>query len=273
MKHLVISIVLLGLLISPFSLNVNAEETEMLTDVLKTKNQEEILEMLDEERFDRTMEGISLDGDVFLLSYKTFLGAWGESDWNAVLTKVKKEEYKELIVLREDAFKLRAYANESKFGVEKMYEITPTYVQDVLNGESQQVFLRQGAKIVNVTAFNFRRAGDEITLVYETDKGLFARYYENNWAEAVEFTWEDYIQKAMAYWEYISSYEYNYSPEGEPLAGANVSFLEWCNNPAQYEKNDIAEEQNRHIVLAVLLGMVAFATIAGGVVYIRRKKR
>lgn len=273
MKRMMLFVLLVSLLASTVSLKVNAEEPEMLTDVLKNTNQEEINPMLDEERFDRTMEDISLDGDAFLLSYMTCLGAWGETDWNTVLTKAKNEEHKYLIVLREQTFKLRAYANESKFGVGRMFEKTPTYVQDILNGECQQAFLGQNVQITNVICFNFRREDDELTIVYETDKGVFVRYYENNWAEAVEFTWEDYIQKAMAYWEYISSYEYNYSPEGDPLAGANVSFLEWHQNSSQYTKKSVSQQQGRTVVCIVVVGVAAIATTVGIVLYSRRKKR
>ena len=267
MKRIILFVALLSVIISLMTTNVNAEEPEMLTDVLKNTNQEEIDPMLDEERFDGTMEDISLDGDAFLLSYMTCLGAWGETDWNTVLTKAKNEEHKYLIVLREDAFMLRAYANESKFGAGNVFEKNPTYVQDILEGESQQEFLGQTARIVNVIGFNYRRMDDEVTLGYDTDKGLFVRYYENNNAEAVEFTWEDYIQKAVAYWEYATSYENNYTPDGQPLSGIKISFLEFCKDPSLYTP----KKQNQTVVIVVVLGVIVMATAVGVGIYYRRK--
>ena len=282
MKRL-LCVILACVIMLSFSVKANAEEmpeeTVMLTDVLKSTNQEEIAQLIEEGRFDKSMESVNLDGQPLMLSYFCPLGSFEETDWEAVKNKAKESSHKELVALKQDAFVMCDYASGSKFGVRTRYDKTPTYVQSILNSPQRGVFLGQEAIITNVYVFRCRRVVEEVEVVYETDCGVFVRYYEDEEAGALELRWEDYIPLAQVFWEFSTSYEWNYSPDGAAKSGT-ITFLEFCRNPSKYlvtpvpQKEEPPEEKKNYTAVIVIASAVAVVALtAGAILVLRRKKK
>ena len=289
----IICVILASLIVLSCSVNAKAEgideETEenvMLTEVLKNTNQEEISQFPDEEYFDDTMDGFDFNEYPLLVQYKFPVAMLHETNWDTVkeLGKARDKNEKQMVVLCEDTVFLRYYKSGSKFGVRDDYEEMPSYVQDILNGQRRQFILGEEVLITNVLSFMFRRAKEEVDVVYETDHGVFVRYYENKHAQAVEFRWEDYIPLAIAYQDYITSYEYNYAPDGTPKGGEAVSFLDYCQDPSKYvvtpasqqpdeQQEEPPEEKKNYTAVIVIASAVAVVAVATGAILVLRKKK
>ena len=282
----IICVILASLIMLSFSVKANAEETTeenvMLTELLRNTNQEFISQFPEKECFDYTMEGVDLDEYSMLVRYMIPVALLGETDWDEVKAKANARDKKkdQLHILNERACTLKYYSSGSEFGLGDFYKKTPTYVQDILNGQQRQVILGEEVVIRNVLAFVLVKAVEEVEIVYETDQGIFVRFYENQYAQAVEFRWEDYIPLAIAYREYMQSYERNYSPDGEPLYGGNVPFLEYCQDPSKYlvipasqQEEQPAEKKDYTAVIVIASALGVVALTAGAILVLRKKKR
>ena len=284
MKRIICAILASVIMLS-FSVKANAEETPeenvMLTEVLKNTNQEEISQFPDEEYFDDTMDGFDFNEHPLLVQYKFPVAMLHETNWDTVkeLGKARDKNEKQMVVLCEDTVFLRYYKSGSKFGVRDDYEEMPSYVHDILNGQRRQFILGEEVLITNVLSFMLRGAMEEVEVVYETDQGVFVRYYENQNAQAVEFRWEEYIPLAIAYLEYTMSYEYNYAPDGTPKGGC-LSFLEYIKDPSKYVVNSVPqqeeppeEKKNYTAVIVIASAVAVVALSAGAILVLRRKKK
>lgn len=287
MKRL-LCVILASVIMLSFSVKANAEEMPeenvMLTEVLKNTNQEFIRQFIEEECFDRTMEGVDpdtyMDENVMLVRYWIPVAFLDETDWDEVKEKANARDIKEaqLHVLNERACVLRYYSNDSKLGLGDFYKKTPTYVQDILYRHQRQIILGEEVVVRNVLAFVNVKEVEKVEVVYETDQGVFVRYYENQNAQAVEFRWEEYIPLAIAYLEYTMSYEYNYAPDGTPKGGC-LSFLEYIKDPSKYVVNSVPQqeeppaEKNYTAVIVIASAVAVVVLTTGAILVLRRKKK
>lgn len=271
MKKVVLTLIVICTLVSIIPINASADDKDMLTDVLKTVNQGVIGQRVDESIFDDSMENLELDKYPLLMIYPATLGSYGETDFSTVVNKAQAKKTIEFLAIKDEPYVMTTYYYGEKFGVREQYDIAPKYIQDILDGESKQVFCGEEANISNVTGYIRRRVRDEMAMVYETDKGVFVRYYEDEKASAVEFRWDEYIRESIEYYEYSTSYENNYAPDGQPLYGAGISFLEWRENPPQDKGGSLKTDQVI-IIVAIGASLLVTATVAAAVAY-RRKKR
>jgi LPXTG-motif cell wall-anchored protein len=248
------------------------DDAVMLKDVLKDSNKNLLDEILIEENFDDALKEISLNGRSMLLVYDTGFGAIASEDLEAIIESAHNEATAEVVVLDDKPFLLFLKGAENKLWTASEYSSVPTFVQNIMNEGAEQMFLGQNVCVSNVYCFSLKRAYNETTVVYETDKGNFVRYYEHDQAEAVEYEWLDYVQKSIAYHEYSTSYENNYTPDGEPLYSGSVSFIEFCKNPSQYTVDEMQPKTDYTVLIIAIVGVAVIAT-AGILVYIRKKKR
>ena len=83
-----------------------------------------------------------------------------------------------------------------------------------------------------------------------------------------EFSLADFQKHGVAYNEYITSDEYNYTKDGEPLYGGTVSFVEFIHS--DITKADQQPEFPIGIVIAI--SAVFLAAIVALICVIRKKK-
>ncbi len=113
---------------------------------------------------------------------------------------------------------------ETKVYVRDCYSsLLPTYVSDImilLQNISSKEYQLEG-----IYCFDGETSHLGTVVYYKTDKGVYVKYYENSLSKAVQFTEEEFTEKAAAYYEYLTSYEHNYDENGMGLNGLGMTFL------------------------------------------------
>ena len=303
MKRLLCAI-LASLIMLSFSVKANAEEaieetTEenvMLVDVLLTANKEEIDEMFKDTPLHSNMDGFDRENTPLMINYLCVMAAYETEDYYFIKEnqreKIASERFvAELVMLKDPPGSVNVSDDLIMLANKREEGYLLSYYTDLMNMKSRREFLGQEVQISNVTGFTTRMSGglwDITTLVYETDKGLFVEYYDGNDAEPVEFRWEDYIQKELAYRAYIKA-----SYSGLYMGG--VSFLDFCENPEKYvvpsepqqptepqpeapgntqpQENKPAEKKDYTIVIIAASALGVVALTAGAILVLRKKKR
>ena len=236
-----ISSVLIMVLFAPFvtANEMNGmEDDAMLTDWLKENKFEQIDEILNFSTFDQSMETIDLDSQPMLIIYAAHYPAYAEKrSYEENIQYFKENMPVSIALLSEKPGYIFVHPDTKEASVHS-YEVIPTYIKDILGGTVRQMFLGHERKIHNIICFDANTSTKGTVVVYETDGGRYVRFYEHNAASAVEFTWEDYEEKAIAYYTYTTSYEYNYTVDGYTIYGQGTTFLKFVENPNQYIVSD-----------------------------------
>lgn len=240
MKRFYAYFLMLCLIFTLLIQNANAVTTQddnttvMLRDVLKEANVNLLSDILDPEHFDDSMQSIDLEDEPMLLVYSINLHAYAEREIDEIISYAHNTYNVSIALLHDQPIVLNEYLQKTKIGVGPSYDPVPTYIQDVLDGSANQTFLGNAYNITNVICFDASTSHKGTTVLYETDGGTFVRFYQDQYAPAVEFTWETYQQHAIPYYEYTTSYEQNYDANGYAISGGVVSFLQFIENPSQY---------------------------------------
>lgn len=248
------------------------EHTIPLTEILKTENQELLAKVLDESHWDEKMVGVELENQPMLLVYSFHLMSQADKTYEQIITYAQCNASAEIHILQPKPIVLVEYQNKTKLGISTdRYPQTPSFVKDVMHGSSVQTFLGESCTIENVICFTFRTTRQETMAVYETDKGRFVLYYEDNDASAIVFRWDRFVEYAKGYYEYVTAYENNYEiGTGSPLSGEPIRFLQYCEAPEEYVT--IASQIKKWgipVVIILGVGVIAFCSYK---VY-RRKHR
>lgn len=243
-----------------------------LKEVLKTQNQALLAEILDESHWDDSVANVEMEDQPMLLVYNMDLMGYVDRSYEQIVSHAQSKAYAEVHILRAKPIVLVEYQNKTKLGVNtNWYPKTPTFVKDVIYGSSVQTFFGESCTIENVICFTFRTTRQETTAVYETDKGRFVLYYEDNDASAVVFRWEQFVEYAKGYYEYVTAYENNYEiGTGAPLSGEPARFLQYCEAPEEYVT--IASQIKKWGIPAAIVLSIGIIGFCGYKVY-RRKCR
>ena len=94
-----------------------------------------------------------------------------------------------------------------------------TYAKDIANLSVQTEILGKQCKISQIVGFDEGHSHKGTAIYVVTDQGIFVRYYPDYISEGVWLTEQDYQTYAKAFYEYTTSYEYNYNENGEALNG------------------------------------------------------
>lgn len=225
-----------------------------LKEVLKTKNQALLAEILDESHWDDKMADVELEGQPMLLVYHMGLMGHTDKPYEQIISYAQSNASAEVFILQAKPIVLVEYQNKTILSVNtNWYTETPTFVKDVMYGSSVQTFFGESCTIENVICFTSRWTRQETTAVYETDKGKFVLYYEDNEASAIVFPWDQFAEYAKGYSDYIKWYNiWNPGTTGEIL-----KFMDYCEAPEEYAT---IEKWVLPAVIILGVGVIAFCS-------------
>lgn len=244
----------------------DGDDATMLIDVLADGNRDKIEEYLDSGLFDESMNQVDLNKPI-LLVYNVHYAAYAKDHTFEENLEYLYENGDTYLLLfdEEPVFIGRGETNVRVREIADVFGTIPSFIYDIANGTASQSFLGEEAMIRNVYCFNALTQHQGVALVFETDSGRFVRYYEDEHASAVEFSWEDYQQYAAGYFAYSTSFDNNYTFFGAGKGGT-VSFLEYVKDPSQYIPTNTPA-----IVAGVAVGLLAVA--AAVTVFLKKKRK
>ena len=159
------------------------------------------------------------------------------------------------------------------------YIVTPSYtywdapfLADVMNLSCTTEVLNIPCEIEELIAIDRCGAHKGAMLYAITNKGVFVKYYVDQVSDGVWFKEEEFQKYSKAYYEYITSYEYNYNENGEPLAIGSTSLLDFIET--KYEGKNIVSNDGKnfsYLWIAIPVGVVGILSIVAVVIF--RKKR
>lgn len=230
------SIFILAIFMFAYPISASTTPTEhiscSLTQLLTTTNKELIEGVLDPDLFDDSLQNLNLDGKPMLFRSSCPFFFVADMTYEESIRYVYNNYASEIIILDSEPVILRPYQSKTKIGAAE-YEVQ-SYVQDIIDGDIIQTFLGTECQITNIVCFDAITSRLGATVIYETNQGLYVRYYETDSSNALEYTWNDFTQLAQAYYDYISAYENNYDEYGNALNGVHVSFVKFAQNPSLY---------------------------------------
>lgn len=251
------------------------EAESMLTDILLNTNRDKIQEYLNRKPFDESMDAVDLEKPILLIYNELYPAYADDRSFEENVDYLFENGNTYLLLFEEEPVFIGC--NETNVRVREIADVfgtVPSFVYDIANGAACQTFLGEEVTIRDVYCFNSLTQHRGVVLVYETDGGRFVRYYEHEYASYVEFSWDDYEAYAIAYFAYISSYEYNYDENGYALGGG-ISFLEFTENPEKYVPDPNINKQPLdglapHIIAGVAL---LLCTTWAVIILLHRRKK
>lgn len=248
------------------------EDNTPLRDVLINKNTEMVDDFMDPDLFQESMEGVVWEDQPILFVFTRPLYHCTEMTLDEILQDSFQNWSSQIVILHDDPIGISRYKSKTKIGAFDFPVYR--YLQDILDGKAIQEFLGEKCHINNVFFFGIHTDNNEHDVLYVTDKGLYVRCYANGSAEPIEYDWDSYCVIARAYHDYISSYEYNFDENGNIIAGGNLSFLEFAENPTKYVPDYGKEPQDNTLTWILAgAGVVAVTATAATILLFRRKRK
>ena len=249
------------------------ENNDLLPELLKEQYAEQISSIMDTLEFHENMTEIDLDQPMIICYCVEYHAYAHKNTFEKNMEHIRETYYGGFILLGEEPRWLNIYANQTKIGAHDPYDPVPVYVQDILSGSVQQTFLGKRSVIQNV--YLFREFDWDILAVYETDTGRYVRFYVHGREPAVEYTWEEYEEYAVAYMNYIQElYD-----DGNLVGGCSLSFVDFveeyqAQKEAEHQAELEAARQKTIIYISIGVGAtVLCAATATILLFHRRKKR
>ena len=293
MKKATTLIILLALL---FSLNIPINAEESKTSCIKdTQLREKLTNSISKEELDILgnkdiwFDLDNLDEDIDITN-KPILKVFKENIWWVAhlpldeITNIFSEKAKtqmktvDYVVFDEKPMRFSVGDNIKTDDTDD-YVVTPSYelpgapfISDVMNLSCTTEILNISCEIENLIVFDSFSSHLGAMLYASTNKGIFVKYYADQASEGAWFAEEDFQKYAKAYYEYTTSYEYNYNEKGEPLAIGSTSLLDFIET--KYEGENIVSNDGKnfsYLWIAIPVGVVGLLSIVAVVIF--RKKR
>ena len=106
-----------------------------------------------------------------------------------------------------------------------IYDETPMFLTDLINSSVLHSKLSpSNISYTNVLCFDAVKSHQGVVVYYISEENAIVYYYEDYSSNALQFTLGDFQKYGTEYYEYITSYEYNYNKNGEPLYSQGMSF-------------------------------------------------
>lgn len=280
MKKLVFTAIICISLISLFAVSVSASSINSGdTDLVKFSSQlssEQLSLLKNSDLYDDSMSGITVEDQPIVIIYNEMFWNRAEQSLEVMVKELtEKSILPDYVLLNETSTRIQTLQKsdgQMTIRVRETYaqDTLPTYLQDLIssNGTSCKI-LGENRTIANVICFDGSSSHQGIAVYYVTDSNdTYVRYYESRTDEAVEFSLADFQKHGVAYNEYITSDEYNYTKDGEPLYGGTVSFVEFIHSDITK-----ADEQPEFPIAIVIAISAAFLAAIVALIYIIRKKK
>ena len=280
MKKFLIFIFSLIILIAIFTVSSYASEQkqvqaldEELASTLKSQISSDDYALLgNRELYDDSLSSFNLSDQPIIKIYRTYI-YWELCDLelNDIIEYAEAHSHTEYVVFGEQDIRIGVFEKDNNITLYKSSENAGSvnYVADIKKAKSNMSILGKDLKVNNIYCFDAFSSHSGALVYYHTDKGVFAKYYEDQLSQGKWFTEEDFIKYGKSYYEYITSYEYNHNEKGE-LLGGGISFLSFV--------NDVYPNQSKKVYinpLFVIIPCVVLLCTGVGVYFIIRasKKR
>lgn len=232
---LIIAILLIYMIIYvPVNAQTEPEQSEtMLIDVLKNTNEDLISDVLSIDPSSEELQSLDLEGKPKLLVFVTSFFYYADQPLEKAIAAA--QDRVRIVLLQEDPIVISGYKSKQRLEVCCNYYAEnpmPKYLQDIISGTAVQSFSGQECVVENIICFDAINSHSGAVLIFETDNGRFIRYYEYRDFDAVEFTWDSFIQLASGYEEYLLSTAYDAFGNS---SGGNPTFSSYANNPEKYK--------------------------------------
>lgn len=156
------------------------------------------------------------------------------------------------------------------------YALTvPTYITDIMS-LPEGLAEKENCVIEGIYCFDASSSYFGTAVYLKTDKGVYVRYYEEPTSEAVLFTEDEFRTKGALYYDYITSYEYNYNEKGEALGGTTtdfLSFIQKTTDPNAEISSDTTKPTLQTICFTAAAVVIIIIFAGGGAVFLTRKHK
>lgn len=129
--------------------------------------------------------------------------------------------YKEYYVLSNTPYRVRI--GKGRIWKDEKTDI-PQYVQDILTLTDQVEIKGKLSAVTGIYCFDGSSSHDGIIVYILTPEEALIKYYDLPYAEALVMSEGNFRAYAKDYYDYVTSYEYNYGASGEPIGGGMLSF-------------------------------------------------
>ncbi len=289
----IVTIVLLSLL---YCSNVFAEQTSIV-DIINKNTPASDSEIFDTSLYQSNMQGEDLTDKTLVRAYYTSIW-WKVSQSPDELIKIMNEGGLEdsYIVLSNDPYFALVEKKQGKISVSKNHEYRDDtkFIEDIKTSKVyQSKLIEANTEITGILCFDGNYEHNGVVVYYIAGDDTVVMYYEDYNSEAQVYTLSDFQKYGVAYFEYSTSYEQNFTEDGEPIYGGKISFNTYVADvyepsvdmssdvvsediPQNSERAEISTDSdtaNKDNRLWWLFGGVIFSiVIIVAVVYIAKKK-
>lgn len=214
---------------------------------------------------------LALDNDRVITIYNGYFFSLADQPLDSIIAeanKLKTVYYALLSEDKDDILLKKTIINEKLSMSSSTLDGSKKYIQDIENMKKTENILGKERNILSVHCFDGSSSHKGISVYVNTDSGLFVRYYDTKSSDGIWFSEKDYAEYAIAYYEYITSYENNYDENGNPLYGQK-SFLTFVN-----ENKDITESKFplKTALLIAIPSAVVLAAVIFFILVLRKKQ-
>ncbi len=182
--------------------------------------------------------------------YSEVIWPYSAKNVDSIVEEVKQKasyaKAREFIVFDEEPYRIGwAFERDGRaafgYAVAANYsEHISRYVSDLASMKEREVLDGVECRIEGVWCFDAETSHFGTAVYLRTDKGVFVRYYSDSYSEASVYSEADFMKYGSEYYEYITSYDYNYDENGNGKGGGETfdSFV------SKNEESTVAVEQN-----------------------------
>lgn len=220
------------------SLNVIADKENTTFDnspilsVIKTQEGSSKLDptLYQKEYYENSLQNFDLEGACILKIYDDSEMLFAGEELDVLLEKSEAVFSKRYVVFKKDDIKIlftEQKDNTHIVGIDGRYDITPRFLTDIAESSIyDSELVSDNTKFSMILCYDDTASHGGASVYYLSDNNGVVWYYETYFSEPVEFTLTEYKKYAVAYYEYISSYDFNYDENGEGKGGGG-SFVDF----------------------------------------------
>lgn len=251
----------------------HGSEKKPIIEVIKEQNDvKKTDKFFDKQYYDKNLQEYDFSDDIVMKVYYESMWHYAGEDIESVISEIDETFMKGYVVFEDEPIRIGEYkrGDTKKFSLDGKYEECPTYLSDIINSSIYNS--EKEGEYSQVICFDATNSMGGVVVYYVDGEDTIVYYYEDVSAEALRFNLKDFQTYGVAYNNYITSDENNYSENGMFLGGGTKSFATFVN---QVDIDDYLKDNNSilsrtHIFTGVAVLVVLLASVC--VIRIRQKK-
>ena len=183
---------------------------------------DELAILNDASLYDASMKNVSIGDEPILKVYTNVYWHLAHLSVNEIIPEASKDNFTDYVILGEENTRLCIWNNNGKTSVGLSNPSAfPSFVNDIRKMTVNMSILGNDCTVTGIHCFNGFSSYSGSLVYLVTSKGVFVKYYEYENSEGSVWYTEDQFKKyASAYYGYISSYEHNYTADGQGLCNS-----------------------------------------------------